>query len=98
MFRLLANLRLYCFLVCRSLASLYSIKSYASDPNLDQAMELVDKALKAEMEGDLLSRERYLKEASQLQSQLGAANWFQGNLLGDNGKWQSIQESIDSAN
>ncbi|MFN3191474.1 MAG: polymorphic toxin-type HINT domain-containing protein [Aureliella sp.] len=59
------------------------------------ARSLIGQALKAEVEGDVLARERYLNEARIAQPNSSAHHWYQGRLLGLDGSWVSVDEAIE---
>ncbi len=53
----------------------------ASDPDtLKQATALVSQAIQSEVDGDLVSRDRLLKEACHLDSEFAPARWLQGQV------------------
>lgn len=69
-----------------------------SDPDaVKQAALLVGQAIQAEIEGDLLGRDRMLKEATQLDGNFAPARWLQGHVQGNDGNWATIEESIVAA-
>ncbi len=70
----------------------------ASDPDaLKQATVLVSQAIQSEVDGDLVSRDRLLKEACQLDSEFAPARWLQGQVISMDGKWASVEESVTAA-
>ena len=70
----------------------------ASDPDtLKQATALVGQAIQSEIDGDLVSRDRLLKEACHLDSEFAPARWLQGQVKSVDGKWTSVEESVTTA-
>lgn len=67
------------------------------NPELERALGLVGQALQAEIDGDLLGRERLLTESEQAAPESGPANWFAGRVLDADGKWTTIEEAMDQA-
>lgn len=61
----------------------------------DKAIELVGRALKAEMNGDIFARERHLNAALLSQPDFAPNHWYQGSLLGPDEKWISVEEAIE---
>lgn len=69
----------------------------ASDPDaVKQASALVGQAIQAEIDGDLVGRDRMLKEATQIDATFAPAHWLQGQVF-LNGKWTSIEDSVREA-
>ncbi|MFO0942027.1 MAG: polymorphic toxin-type HINT domain-containing protein [Pirellulales bacterium] len=69
----------------------------ASDPDaVMQASALVGQAIQAEIDGDLVGRDRMLKEATQIDATFAPAHWLQGQVF-INGKWTTIEDSISDA-
>lgn len=76
-----------------------AVAARANEPDaVSEASQLVAKALEAEAKGELVQREQLLSEASNLSVGLPQANWYRGNILNEQGVWQSIQETVEAAN
>ncbi len=67
----------------------------ANDANL--AVQLLREAIQAEIDGDILARERLLIESESLQSQLAPAHWYQGRVSSGDGQWLTAEEAMDEA-
>jgi hypothetical protein len=67
------------------------------DTNLELALGLVNQALQAEIDGDLLGRERLLNESEHAAPLCPPANWFSGRMQNDAGKWVTVDETIERA-
>lgn len=72
----------------------------AAEPNLgfsSPAAGIVGDALQAEMDGDLLSRERLLTEATFCDPHFAGNYWYQGKLLGPQDNWMTVDQAIEQA-
>ncbi len=73
--------------------------THAADPDTATratAFQLMGQALQAEMDGDLLARERLLSEAEQVDARFAAPLWYQGLISGTDG-CHSVQDAIELA-
>lgn len=70
----------------------------ASDPvTTEKALKLVAQAVQAEIDGDLLSREKFLSEAKQTECDFAPANWLRGQVISADGSWVTVDQAIDQA-
>lgn len=70
----------------------------ASDPaTTEKALKLVAQAVQAEIDGDLLSREKFLSEAKQTEYDFAPANWLRGQVISADGSWVSVDQAIEQA-
>lgn len=70
----------------------------ASDPaTTKNALKLVAQAAQAEIDGDLLSRERFLNEAKQSDPNYAPANGLRGKAIGSDRSWGSLDQAIEQA-
>ncbi|MFO0939396.1 MAG: polymorphic toxin-type HINT domain-containing protein [Pirellulales bacterium] len=70
----------------------------ASDPaTTEKALKLVAQAVQAEIDGDLLSREKFLSEAKQTEANFAPANWLRGQVFGADGAWITVDQAIEQA-
>lgn len=68
----------------------------ASDPAMtEKALKLVAQAVQAEIDGDLLSREKFLNEAKQTEYNFAPANWLRGQVISADGSWVTVDEAIE---
>ncbi|MFO0942669.1 MAG: polymorphic toxin-type HINT domain-containing protein [Pirellulales bacterium] len=80
------------------LGALAGLTASANDGvNSTNPTGLVAQALEAEAKGELVQRERFLAQASSIAKNLPEVNWFSGKVRASNGKWLSIDESVDAA-
>lgn len=80
------------------LGAFAGLSAFANDGiNSTSPTSLVAQALDAEARGELVQRERLLAQAASMAKNLPEANWFSGKVLASNGKWLSVDESIEAA-
>lgn len=65
--------------------------------NREQAVRLVEQAVQAEIDGDFLGRERFLAKAQHLEPDFAPVRWYQGQVVGMDGQWLSVDEAVDQA-
>lgn len=86
-----------------TVASFYLVgclQLFAADPDSNSRMaasKLVGEALRAEMRGELLARQRLLQEAYLVDSNYPAHQWFRGRILANDGGWLTIDQVIGEA-
>ncbi|MEM8734763.1 MAG: polymorphic toxin-type HINT domain-containing protein [Planctomycetota bacterium] len=56
---------------------------------------LMGQALQAEVEGNILGRERFLNEAQITQPDYAPHHWYQGSVRGPDASWVSVEEAIE---
>lgn len=89
----------------KALASLVSVAIVtigptlsASDPvTTEKALKLVVQAVQAEIDGELLSREKFLSEAKQTEDNFAPANWLRGQVISADGSWVTVDQAIEQA-
>lgn len=69
----------------------------AVDPDSLTAQQCVAQALEAETDGDFLSRQRLLAEATSIDPEFAPARWQQGKVRNAQGEWLDIQASIETS-
>ena len=76
----------------------YGSTLLASDPaTTEKALQLVVQAIQAEIDGDLLSRQRLLSEAQQTEADFAPSNWLRGQVIDEMGAWISVDQAIERA-
>jgi hypothetical protein len=59
-----------------------------------QASALVGQSLQAEMDGDCVGREHFLKEALSVSDQYAPARWYRGQVSQVDGTWLSVDDTV----
>ena len=78
-----------------------AIDTSAAEPEAEKstlALERLRGAIQAEIDGDVLARDRLLAETLMLESQFAPAHWYQGRIASEDGRWLEVQQAIDEAN
>lgn len=66
-------------------------------PELERALGLVNQALQAEIDGNLLGRKRLLNESEHAAPECAPSYWFTGRVLTGDAKWATVDEAIEMA-